>query len=56
MFPRQILSFVFLAFNAKEGERVDSGGVLIEGFCFSLCATFMHHVYFLALHFVTMSL
>jgi hypothetical protein len=54
--PRRILSFVFLAFDAKGGERVDSGGVLIEGFVFSLCATFMHHVYLLALLFVTVCL
>jgi hypothetical protein len=25
---------LFLAFDAKGGERVDSGGVLIEGFIF----------------------
>jgi hypothetical protein len=44
---------LFLVFDAKGGERVDSGGVLIEGFVLFLCATFMHHVYFPALHFVT---
>jgi hypothetical protein len=38
--------FDFLAFDAKGGERVDSGGVLIEGFVFFVCYThaFMHHV------------
>jgi hypothetical protein len=46
---------LFLVFDAKEGERerVDLGGSVDRGFRFSLCATFMHHVYFLALHFVT---
>jgi hypothetical protein len=28
---------LFLAFDAKGGERVDLGGVLIEGFIFFLC-------------------
>jgi hypothetical protein len=28
---------LFLVFDAKEGERVDSGGVLIEGFIFFVC-------------------
>jgi hypothetical protein len=43
-----------LALDAKGGERVDSEGVLREGFIFSLCATFMHHVYFPALAFCDM--
>jgi hypothetical protein len=28
---------LFLAFDAKRGERVDLGGVLIEGFVFLVC-------------------
>jgi hypothetical protein len=41
----------------KGGERVDSGGVLREGFIFFVCyihATFMHHVYIPALAFCDM--
>jgi hypothetical protein len=54
LFPRRILSLVFGVWCQRGKESLDSGGVLIEGFVF-LCATFMHHVYFLALHCVTMS-
>jgi hypothetical protein len=52
LFLLRILSF--LALDAKGGERVDLGGVLREGFVFSLCATFMHHVYIPALVFCDM--
>jgi hypothetical protein len=44
-----------LALDAKGGERVDSGGVLFEReYHFSLCATFMHHVYIPTLAFYDM--
>jgi hypothetical protein len=52
LFPRQILSFVFGVW-CQRGRESRFRGSVDRGFSFSLCATFMHHVYLLALHFVT---